>query len=294
MDRTYPKVNIVILNYNGKNFLKKCLASVFRIDYPNFETVVVDNNSKDGSFEEAKSNFSRVTFIKNEENIGFSAGNNIGIKYSLEKMAEYVLLLNNDTEVDRDFLNYLVDEAEKNKQAGIFSPFVYRNKTREVWFSGGHIDWLRMKTVHNTNVINKEKSFETGFISGCAMMIRADVFRKIGLLDEEFFLYWEDADFSTRARKEDFSLLMIPQSKVWHFEQSEDNKPGKIYWLVLSGLIFFYKNSSFWMKLWTKLYVFFRRVKNKKKLKKISSDKIAIEVKKAYDDFSFFKKKSKK
>ena len=111
--KNYPKVFVVVLNYNGGHFIKKCLASVFKNDYPDFEVVVVDNGSKDGSLEMAKSNFSKAVFIKNEENLGFATGNNIGIRYSLERMADYVCLLNNDTEVEKDFIEKLIETTNQ-------------------------------------------------------------------------------------------------------------------------------------------------------------------------------------
>ena len=113
--RKFPRVYLVILNYNGKDVLKKCLLSVFRNDYPNFEIVLVDNNSTDGSFEMAKSDFSKPSFIKNQENLGYAAGCNVGIRFALERMADYILLLNNDVEVEKDFLTRLVKVAESDE-----------------------------------------------------------------------------------------------------------------------------------------------------------------------------------
>lgn len=283
MKTPYPKVNIVVLNYNGKDCLKKCLTSLFCSPYPNFEVVVVDNNSQDGSLESAKLAFSRVTFIKNEHNLGFSTGNNVGIKYSLEKMADYVLLLNNDTEVEKDFLSQLVKSASANEEAGILSPLIFTGDKKSVWFSGGKIDWLRMKTTHEQKLIKSDFA-DSDFISGCAMLVRAEVFRKIGLFDEDFFLYWEDADFSVRAKKAGFSLLVCANSHVRHFEKSEKAKRNKIYWLVLSGLLFFEKNASRAQKLWIFVYVFLRRIKNWNDVRKNKTE-IDSAVQKAYGDF---------
>lgn len=284
-----PKVFIVILNYNGKEVIKKCLASVFKIDYPNFEVVIVDNNSMDGSFEIAKSTFSRASFIKNEENLGFSAGNNIGIRFAVERMADYVLILNPDTEVEKDFLKKLVEEGEKNSQAGILSPVIFKGETREIWFSGGKIKWLRMKSKHEKD-IKKKESYETEFISGCSMLIKAEVFKKNGLFDENFFLYWEDADFSIRARRAGFKNVVVSASWVYHSEESEKNNKNKIYWLVFSGLLFFKKNTPFLLRLWIAVFVFLRKLKNKGAfLRKRKNQEIAKMVRKAYLDFDKLK-----
>src|SRR6266705_2584097 len=100
-DLTFPKVFVIVLNYNGSEALPACLTSIFQSDYQNFEIIVVDNNSSDGSFEQAKNNFSRSIFIKNSDNVGFSKGNNIGIRYALERFADYIFILNNDTIIEK-------------------------------------------------------------------------------------------------------------------------------------------------------------------------------------------------
>ncbi len=287
MKSQFPKVNIVVLNYNGRDCLKKCLTSLFCLDYPNFEVVVVDNNSQDGSLELAKLNFSRATFIKNEQNLGFSAGNNVGIKYSLEKMADFVLLLNNDTEVEKDFLSQLIRSAQANERVGILSPLVFGGNGKHVWFSGGKIDWLRMKTEHTQKLIESDFA-ESDFISGCAMLVRAEVFAKAGLLDEDFFLYWEDVDFSVRAKKAGFSLLVVAGSHVRHFEKSENMQKNKVYWLVLSGLIFFDKNASGMWRWWIFAFVLLRKLKNWRDVRTRGTE-IDLSVKKAYGDFKKLK-----
>ncbi|HPN96209.1 MAG TPA: glycosyltransferase family 2 protein [Candidatus Moranbacteria bacterium] len=278
-----PKVFIVILNYNGKNVLIDCLKSVFKIDYPEFQVLVVDNNSGDGSFEAARVAFSKCIFIKNEENVGFSAGNNIGIKYALERAADYIFLLNNDTEVKGDFLSKLVAVAEKTPSVGLVSPIIFKDKSSNVWFSGGKIDWLRMKTKHDKNIF-KNTPYNSDLITGCAMLVKAEVFKRIGLLDEDFFLYWEDTDFSYRARKAGFLIVVAPESFVWHMENSNVLNKNKIYWLVISGLIFFKKNTPLWLKPWIMFYVLLRKIKNKLD-RKYKKNEIAEMVKKAYDDF---------
>lgn len=281
-----PKVNIIVLNHNGKDVLRKCLASVFRVDYPDFEIVVVDNASDDGSIEEAKKDFSKATFIKNSRNLGFSAGNNIGIRYSLEKQAEYVLLLNSDTEVEKDFLGKLIGLMGSDPKIGVLSPTILEGDSDRVWFSGGRIDWKRMRTTHLRDRIDGAAFRRTEFVSGCAMLVRKEVFAKIGLLDEEFFLYWEDADFSVRAARQGFRLAVAKTDGVRHFEKSRKNKPSKTYWLVLSGLIFFRKNAHWSLAPWGRAYLAARKAKNAADIRKDRFDETALAVRKAYSDFA--------
>lgn len=279
----YPKVFIIILNYNGKAVIKNCLSSVFKLAYPNFEVVLVDNNSTDGSLEMAKATFSKINFIKNEENLGFAVGNNVGIRFALERMADFVLVLNNDTEVDKDFLTKLIDVAQLDETISLLSPVIFNGHTKQVWFSGGKINWLKMRTEH-VKTAQTEDYYPSSFITGCSMLVRAEVFKKIGLFDEDFFLYWEDADFSLRAVKAGFKNMIVAASWVYHFEQSEKHKKSKTYWLVVSGLIFFKKNTPLWLRPWIKLYLAGRKIKNWRD-NKFKKNETAVMVKKAYVDF---------
>lgn len=278
----FPKVFVIVLNYNGREFIKACLNSVFKMSYPAFEVVVVDNNSRDGSLELARSLFSRVHFIKNEENVGFAAGNNVGIKFALERGASWVLMLNQDTEVEKNLLERLVKAGERDEKTGILSPLVYWGDSPAVWFSGGKISWLRMRSLHSRNKIYSI-NYKCDFVSGCSMMVKKEVFAKAGLLDEDFFLYWEDADFCYRARKAGFNLAVVPDTSIKHFEKNAEPSGNKIYWLVLSGLMFFQKNATVYQKLWIRPYVIMRRIKNWLDIKRGKEE--AGYVQKAYRDY---------
>lgn len=277
-----PKIFVVVLNYNGRNTLSACLKSVYQNIYPNFEVVLVDNNSTDGSLEEAKRNFSRAHFIKNPQNLGFSAGNNVGIRFALEKFADYIFLLNSDAYVEKNTLTDLVIEAEKNPMTGLISPLI-KKPDGSVWFAGGKIDWLRMRTVHFFKP-QKTSAYASAYLSGCALLIKKTVFQQIGLFDEHFFLYYEDADFSLRARRAGFDLLLLPTTTIVHAEQSEVANPRKLYWLVLSGLFFFRKNTPFIWKPWLMLYLGLRKSKNFFACH-AKQNTAALEVRKAYQDF---------
>lgn len=286
----YPKVFIIILNYNGKDILLDCLDSVYKLKYPNLEVVVVDNNSSDGSFLSARQRFSRFHFIKNSKNLGFAGGNNVAIRWVLEKMADYIFLLNNDALIEKDSLKKMIELAEKDEKGGVFSPVIYEGKNKgKVWFSGGRIDWLKMRTIHRVRNIKHvtQKRNTTSYVTGCAMLVKKEVFKKVGLLDDDFFLYYEDADFSYRAKKAGFGLRIIPQASVFHFEKSSQN-PNKVYWLVYSGLLFFKKNTPWFWKPWIVFYIFFRKINNKRNLK--LRKKYSIDVKKAFEDIKNFRK----
>ncbi len=276
------KVFVIILNYNGKDTIKACLDSIYKSDYPDFEVVVVDNASRDGSFEVAKNYFSRAHFILNEKNIGFAAGNNVAIRFALEKFADYIFLFNNDATIEKNTLSKLVSAAESDEKTGILSPVIYK-PDGEVWFAGGRIKWLKMRTEHLAETHNCA-FLRTDFISGCAMLIKKEVFREIGLLDEKYFLYYEDADFCLRAGRKRFKCAVIPSARAIHFEKSGRNMENKTYWLVLSGLIFFKKNASLIFRPWIGFYLILRRIKNWLDVKN-KKNKISLAVQKAYRDY---------
>lgn len=260
MNNQYPKVFIVLLNHNGKEWLKDSIADLYKIDYPNFEIVVVDNNSTDGSLEGARLAFPRVSYIKNEENIGYAAGNNVAIRYAMEKQADYILLLGVDAKANAYFLKKLVAVGESSEYIGLVSPLIYFKDTTRVWFSGGKINWFAMRTTLEHKDLKKTTK-ETQFLSSCAMLVKKEVFKKIGLLDEDYFLYLENVDFSFRARRAGYEAVVTPDSTISYWEKEENNK-NKTYWLIISGLIFFRKNTPVYFQPWIKLYLSARKIKN--------------------------------
>jgi GT2 family glycosyltransferase len=281
-----PKITIIVLSYNGGNLITRCLGSVWRLHYPNISVVVVDNHSTDGSFEMIRKNFPRSDYIRNQENLGYSAGNNIGIRFALERGADYVLLLNQDAVVPQDFIERLLAAAEEDSRSGIFSPVITEGEASTIWFAGARVSYLRMKALHERRVRSK-KPYYTGYITGCAMLVRRQVFERIGLLDEDFFLYWEDADFCLRAKKAGFTCLMVPDAKAAHFEKSQENRSKKDYWLVISGLIFFKKHTSFLLIPWIGLYYNLRKIKNWVDVRFLNREGAQV-VRKAYQDFDAY------
>lgn len=254
------RIFVVVVNYNGREVLSHCLRSVFLSEYKETQVVVVDNASKDGSIASVRARFPKAKYIFLEENIGFAGGVNVGIKYALEHGADFVFLLNNDAIVAPDTLSILVRYANQNPRA-VFSPYIYQKDNKNLWFCGGNICFWRMRATH-TPCQNTQTPFETEYLSGCALFIPKKAFFDVGLFDEEYFLYYEDADWSFRARVAGYELWMIPPSRVIHLEQSEKHNPLKTYFLVHSGLLFFEKNAPQWMRLWGKFFLRIRSIKN--------------------------------
>lgn len=281
----FPKVAIIVLNYNGKDCLPLCLESLRKLTYPNWEIIVVDNGSSDGSLQVAEKAFPECHFVRNAENLGFAKGMNVGMRTALARQADWFWLVNYDAIADSRALDHLMTTAEKHPRAGLLSPVIYDASTQAVWFAKGRRDFLRMRTVHSNPTKEEFASdaYASEFLTGCALLVKKQLVETIGFLDERFFLYYEDADYSLRAARAGFACLVVPQARVWHSEKSQSN-PQKIYFLVYSGLLFFEKHASFLWRLYFFVYVTIRRVKNLLDVAR-SKGSAALEAQRAYKHF---------
>jgi GT2 family glycosyltransferase len=204
-----PFVSIIIVNYNGKHFLSNCLNSLENIDYKNYEIIVVDNNSSDGSVDFITKNFLSVKIIKLSTNEGFAKPNNIASKDSKGK---YILFLNNDTIVTKIFLSELITTAESNKEYGIFQSLLLK-PNKEIDSSGDFINELGI--VYNSkSSITKIRKISSA--RGASMMIRKSLFRKLHGFDERFFVSFEDVDLCWRSWILGNPVVIVPSSVVYH------------------------------------------------------------------------------
>lgn len=217
--KSKPKVNIILINYNGDNDTVACVNSLRELNYENFEIVVVDNASRTQE-ELEKRLHNSVVYLKSAENLGFSGGNNIGIRYAIEHGADYVLLLNNDTVVESNFVEKLVDAAGRHRDAGILTgKIVYYSKPDYIWYAGGYMNLDRAR-IHHYHI--KEKDFKdttektVTFATGCLMMIPRSIIEKYGGLDDTFFMYSEDAEFCSRIMENGYKIWYIPTAKIYH------------------------------------------------------------------------------
>jgi GT2 family glycosyltransferase len=222
MEKTALKFAIIVLNWNGKQDTLECLTSLQAIDYPNYEIIVVDNGSQDGSVKAIRQEFKTVTIVENPVNLGFAEGNNMGISYALFTDSDYIFLLNNDTIVDPQILNCFLSASQSYPQAGIFGAKIYLfHVPQQIWYAGAK--WNR-KTgrfshigIHQTeDHLSWNQVQETPYACGCALVIKAEVVRKIGLLDRRYFLMWEEADWCFRSRAAGYTCLVVPDALVWH------------------------------------------------------------------------------
>lgn len=250
-----PRVLIIVLNWKGWRDTLECIDSLAKIKYPNYEALIIDNGSGDESVpcikkHLADKNLPNFKFILFDQNFGFAGGNNKGIGQALKNGAEYVLLLNNDTTVDPLFLEKLVEAGEKNNSIGIIGSKIYfYTEPDRIWFAGGKINWLKTTGSHlklnekentdNKNSAKTEKILPMDYITGCAMLIKKEVIEEIGVLSEDYFLYYEDTDYCLRAKKAGWQCVLAPESRIWHkiSRSTKEFSPSYLYYHTRNGLM---------------------------------------------------------
>lgn len=271
-------ISVVIIHYNTPEDTLECLASLAQVRTKNFQfsVTIVDNASRE-PFEIpralAKANWE---VVRSESNLGFTGGNNLGIKHALESSnSDYILLLNSDTYVDPNFLIQLYDHAQNFPQDGMINPKIYFAKGYEfheasykptekgnvIWFGGGSIDWPNLLAFHRAvDELDRgqvQTIRHTDFATGCCVLIKREVIEKIGLLDERFFLYLEDVDWSVRAQQAGYQIGFCPEALVWHKNAGSSGGSGSSlqqYYMTRNRLLFGLKHGSNRVKLTTVLY----------------------------------------
>jgi len=255
----YPlKVSFVVLNWNKWHETVECLESIFISDYPTFEVIVVDNGSTNDSVKELRSRFKSIIVIETGDNLGFAGGCNVGIECALKNNSDYIFLLNNDAIIEKGALTDMINLANSDTKIGIVSPKIYffNNSLSmpKIWYGGANLNLKLGRTS-----MAGYKKFETGqfdatrvvnFVSGCAMLVRSEVIRNVGMFDIEFFNIFEDADFCTRVSTKGYKLVYYPSAVVHHKESASFGtlySPFSVYFQVRNRLLFIKKhvNKSF-------------------------------------------------
>ncbi|MBI5472552.1 MAG: glycosyltransferase family 2 protein [Ignavibacteriae bacterium] len=216
-----PLVFVILVNWNGKAVTLDCLDSLTKISYGNYRIVIVDNASTDGSSQEIRWRFPDVVVLDQGENLRFAGGNNVGLKYALEQKSELLCLLNNDTTVEKDFLTHLVARIQADRQIGMVAPKIYyHSEPNRIWFAGGeHSMWtgtMKHTGIREIDGGQYNNCKEVDYATGCCMLTTRDVIEKVGMFDETYFMYAEDADLSMRIRRAGYTIMFEPRAKVWH------------------------------------------------------------------------------
>jgi hypothetical protein len=227
-----PGVAIIVINLNGRDDTLKCLASLDKVKYPNLKIYLVDNGSTQPIADDVRRLFPKVILIQNAKNMGFTGGNNIGIKKALKDKAEYVCLLNNDTIVNENFLEPLIKVCEGNPAIGMATPKIYfYGSSNIIWAYGAKVDKTLARSPHIGVGEKDRKQFDkirfVERITGCAMFVKKEVIEKIGMLDDRFFIYEEELDWCLRARRLGYKLAVVPESIIWHKGHRDSGRIGR-------------------------------------------------------------------
>ena len=213
-------VNLFVLNWNGRDLTLDCLSSLEKITYPNVKVYVIDNGSSDNSVTAIRNQFPDYEIIGLPENYGFARGNNAGFELVKQK-ADYTIFLNNDTIVDPNFVEPLINAMESNSTVKQSTPKIfYADNLDYIWFGGGKVSlwagWIRHLGIRQKDSMQFSFNRNVDYATGCCVCMRTVDFESIGMFDESFLMYGEDVDLSLRFRKQGGQILFVPESKIWH------------------------------------------------------------------------------
>jgi GT2 family glycosyltransferase len=261
-----PSVTIIVLNYKSYEDTIACLHSLEHLTYSHAQVLVVDNGSANGSIEAIRAAYPDVWLIDTGANLGFTGGNNVGVKAALEKGADYILLLNNDTIVAPDMLDVMVEVMENDKSIGVTGPTIYYYDAPEtIWSAGGEINW-KHGTTRMIGLDEEDKGqfglspLPVDFVTGCALMARRDVWEKAGLLDDNFFMYYEETEWCVRARRAGCQIAYVPMAMMWHkiSTQQRAASPRTYYYMTRNRLLFL-RNTRAGVGTWLNIAVEYGR-----------------------------------
>ncbi len=284
------EVAIIIVNFNSDELTSQCLKSIVAADIGNHQVqvIVVDNGSAtEYALPKALRKLKWIDVIRSESNLGFTGGNNMGIEYAIEKQSvDYVMLINNDTVVHEQLFNHLINYLEVHPECGIISPKIYFQAGREyfydsyqdddrgrvIWYAGGSIDWDNLSAFHRgVDEIDKGQFAEqtkSDFATGCCLLLKREILEKIGSLDNDYFLYFEDTDLSMRVKNLGYEIHYSDEAKVWHVNAGSSDGVGSSlhqYFQNRNRLIFFFRYGD-WRTKFNVGRVFFQLLSSKNPL----------------------------
>ena len=242
-----PLVWAVVVNWNGRDVLEPCLRTLLASSYSNLSVLVVDNASSDGSAQFVRDEFPSVRVAEQSSNLGFAAGVNAGLEYTLDEGADYVLLLNNDIELDGNAVSALVEAALAHPSSAFVGPMIYyADRPSVIWSAGGAVSFwtgsIRHVGLREEDAGQYVGVMEVDYVTACAVLASAEAVRTVGPMDEGYYMYNEDTDWCVRARDAGLDVLFAPSARIWHKVSMSSGgglTPFKIYHRLRSTLRFF-------------------------------------------------------
>lgn len=251
-----PKVAALVLNYNGREVTLQALASLSKMTYPAYDVWVIDNGSTDGSGEAIAAAFPGVYQARIEQNEGPAKGMSEGMRLAMEEGYDYLLILNNDIEVDPELLTEMVRVAESDPGVGVVGPKAYYFWERDtIWSAGGRLRFAEAITSERgqgePDRGQYDRDCEVEYVNGCAMLVKRAAVEAAGLWDPVFFLCIEDADFCVRVKRQGFRCFYAHRARLWHMVSSSTGgyKPGKTFHSGRSTAIFVRRYANFGQRL---------------------------------------------
>jgi len=247
-----PNICIVIVNYNSQDFVIACIDNIKALNRNDLAFVVVDN-SESPNCDRLSLLHDDVIVLRLEKNLGFGGGCNLGIQHGIDKRIPFILLLNPDTRTEQDFLEPLLAEMRKDSNLGMAGPrIVQDDEKRKLWQGVGKLNWWLGGPSHRwiRKLAYGEKPVLVPFLSGCAMLIKTEAIKNVGLMDEHYFLYFEDTDFSQAFWKHGWKVILVPSAEILHAASSIIGHNSEI------NIYFLSRNRILLLRRWAHWYQF--------------------------------------
>ncbi len=265
-----PLIGIVVVNWKSPADTLRCLAAVQSSNYNNYHIVVVENGSRDDSVSILCQTYPKLDLLVSPENLGYTGGNNLGIRHMLDLGVDYVFLLNDDAVLAPNALEMLAKAAAANPQAGFIGPKILALEERRILLSaGGLLEKGYLPHNRGMGEIDRgqydhdytDRNFQADFLSGCALLVSCKLIQQIGLLDDDFFAYFEEVEWCRRGTLAGYTTLFVPEACVWHPDTRtrDNNSPAVIYYTTRNSLLFSQKHQLGWKVKGTLLGEYCRR-----------------------------------
>ncbi len=260
-------VAVIIVNWKKYDITSSCIESILNSTNSNLKIILVDNESDNKKVKNFKFR-NEIEIIQNKKNEGFSKANNIGIDYAIKNNYDYTILINNDTIVEKNLIEVLLKTAQA-KNFSVVQPLILNYNGKEIWNAGGRINYFFGNFITRKKLGNSLNSSHelTEWFTGCCCLFKTEIFKDIGKLDERFFAYYEDVDFSLRLKKYGYKIGFTSKTQIYHYESfssiSNNSKGGKLspyvhYLNIRNHILILKKHSDLFNSFGTRIYQIFK------------------------------------